>query len=114
MNKLSIFTLFVLSVFLFSCKSDDDQPFNQLTFIWDQTKCADPWGNGENKTNEETETVVISFLEDEGVQVQNLDFDDKSKLDVYCESCACGTGQRILVEVRLEDFEKMEDLGFYQ
>ncbi|WP_268034683.1 hypothetical protein [Algoriphagus sp. PAP.12] len=114
MKYVSIFALLFISAVLFSCKSEDDQPFNELVFIWDQTKCADPWGNGENKTNEETKTAVISYLEDEGVQVQNLDFDDKSNLDVYCEACSCGTGQRILVEVRSEDIEKMEDLGFYQ
>jgi len=114
MKYVSIYALLFFSAVLFSCKSEDDQPFNELVFIWDQTKCADPWGNGENKTNEETKTAVISYLEDEGVQVQNLDFDKKSSLSIDCEACGCGTGQRILVEVRSEDIEKMEDLGFYQ
>lgn len=113
--KIVIRVFYVLIIGAFSgCSNDDDASKTEALFYWNQTKCADPWNTGENDSNEETEIAVRTFLENENVGVENLNFDSKSPLDKFCESCGCGTGQRIVVEVSNSDISKMEELGFYQ
>lgn len=99
---------------LYSCSNNDDSPKDEIRFYWNQTQCADPWNTGQNSTNEETEIAVKVYLENQNVNVQNLGFDTNSPLATDCESCGCGTGQRIIVDVEDSDIPKMEELEFYQ
>ena len=97
-------------ILLLSCKKD---PTNNL-YYWDQTKCADPWNTGEDDPNHETEVAITDYLNDNGIDVISIDFDNKSPINNGCESCGCGTGQRIIVEVEKNDGNAIEDLGFYK
>ena len=87
---------------------------NETLLFWNQTKCADPWNTGENSSNTETENAVTQYLDIENVIVISLSFDNNSPLSTDCESCNCGTGQRIIVEVNNNDISEMENLGFYR
>lgn len=109
MKKIFLFGL-VLIFGIISCDKDED--INR--FFWNQTKCADPWNTGENDSNEQTKIAVINFLENEQVTILDVNFDNKSPLDNLCESCGCGTGQRIIVDVEVKDSEAMANLTFYQ
>lgn len=100
----------LIGLMLVSCDRED----NVSRFYWNQTKCADPWNTGENDTDQRTREAVFSFLENEGVSVIEVDYDNKSPLDSLCESCACGTGLRVIVDVTEDDEDIMEDLGFYR
>ena len=108
------FLLGLVLLLTFSCNNDDDSNGNETLFFWNQTKCADPWNTGENSTNADTENAVREYLEIENITVINLNFDNNSPLATDCESCGCGTGQRIIVEVNNSDASKMEELEFYQ
>lgn len=110
MNRFYLIMVLILSITINSCDNAED--VNR--FYWNQTKCADPWMTGENDTNDETEVALRSFLENENVIIQNLGFDNNSPLDISCESCGCGTGQRIIVEVINSDVSTMKELNFYQ
>lgn len=114
MNTIKHLFIGLLLITTFGCNSDDDSSNNNIPFYWNQTKCADPWDTGENDPNEETKNAVKVYLENENIIVKNLNFDNKSPLDTLCESCACGTGQRIIVEVIDSDSAKMEAIGFYK
>ena len=104
----------MILVSFYGCNNDDDSMKTEVLFYWNQTKCADPWNTGENESNEQTEIAVKDYLESQNVSIQYLDFDTYSPLDVYCESCGCGTGQRIIVEVSDSDIPRMEELKFYR
>ena len=112
-NKYCLLIVLIL-LSVYSCKNDDDSPKNETRFYWNQTKSGDPWNTGENDPNEETEIAVKAYLENENVSVQNLGFDTNSPLSTICESCGCGTGQRIIVDVLDSDISKMIELDFYQ
>lgn len=114
MKNLIILLIGLISLSIYSCSDDDDSPQDESRFYWNQTKCADPWNTGENSTNEETEIAVSTYLKNEGISVQSTQFDNKSPLATDCESCGCGTGQRIIVDVEDSNISKMKDLEFYQ
>ncbi|GGX01192.1 hypothetical protein [Salegentibacter mishustinae] len=114
MKYTKILLIGLISLSLYSCSDDDDSPQDESIFYWNQTKCADPWNTGENSTNEETEIAVKTYLENENISVQKLEFDTRSPLATDCESCGCGTGQRIIVDVEDSDISKMKELEFYQ
>lgn len=103
--------LLLLSVY--GCNTDDSI-VNQQRFYWNQTKCADPWSTGENNSNTETEIAVTKYLQNEDVNILTLSFDTNSPLASDCESCGCGTGQRIIVNVKDAYVAKMKELNFYQ
>lgn len=104
----SIFPFFFLALIFISCDKDEEGKL----FYWEQTKCADPWGTGQNDVNSETTIALKEFLDDNDIAALNIQFDNNSTLDVLCESCGCGTGQRILVMVPESDEEELENLGF--
>ncbi len=111
--KTSILIGLVLLI-VYSCNTDDDSTGNETRFFWNQTKCADPWNTGGNNSNGETEIAMTEYLQTENVNFLNLGFDTNSPLATDCESCDCGTGQRIIVDVKNSDISKMEELEFYQ
>ncbi len=115
---LSFFRItLIFGCFTISCKKGDDpdkKDQNEYLYFWDQTKCSDPWGTGENNSNEETSLAVTDFLESEGITVIEVRFDVNSTLDTYCESCGCGTGQRVIVSVAEEDQNRMNRYNFHQ
>jgi len=104
----------LLFLVTYSCSSDDDSNDSETIFFWNQTGCGDPWNTGGNNSNEETEVALIEYLGSENINVISLNFDNNSPLDVGCESCGCGTGQRIVVGVSALDIPQMENLGFYR
>jgi len=110
MKNLNLAYLILFVLFVSSCEKED----NFSRFHWNQTKCSDPWKSGENNLQEQTKEAVTIFLESEGITVLKVDFDNNSPLESTCESCACGTGQRIIVDVTEKDKNKMEGLKFYQ
>lgn len=57
---------------------------------------------------------MTEYLQNENVDILNLSFDTISPLATDCESCGCGTGQRIVVNVKDSDVSKMVELEFYQ
>lgn len=114
MKNKNYFLIALILLLTFGCGSDDISLRNEIRFYWNQTKCADPWNTGENDSNEQTEIAVKLYLENENVNVENVGFDTGSPLASDCESCGCGTGQRIVVDVLSVDISKMEELEFYR
>tara|TARA_R110000764_G_scaffold50402_4_gene111041 strand:- start:31 stop:375 length:345 start_codon:yes stop_codon:yes gene_type:complete len=104
----------ILIIVTFSCNNDDDISVNENFLFWNQTKCGDPWNTGENNSIGETEVAVTQYLESENIAIISLGFDNNSPLDTLCESCGCGTGQRIIIGTGISEVSKLENLGFYQ
>ncbi|WP_437372798.1 hypothetical protein [Maribacter litoralis] len=104
----------IFVIVTFSCNNNDDLSDNENFLFWNQTKCGDPWNTGENNSIDETEVAVTQYLESENIVFTSLGFDNNSPLDTLCESCDCGTGQRIIIGTNVSDISKLENLGFYQ
>ncbi|RKN75107.1 hypothetical protein D7Z94_25235 [Ulvibacterium marinum] len=98
----------ILPTALVCCNKDDEAE----KFYWEQTKCSDPWGTGERDANPITIQALEQYLEDNDIEALRIMFDNKSALDALCESCGCGTGQRIIVTVPKSDETELQDLGF--
>lgn len=94
-----------------ACEDRDDGPLIEMA--WDQTKCADPWGTGEGDSNGETEAALLGYLQAREIFVERVRFVEDSNLDVLCEACICGTGQRILVLANGSDVGALTEIGFY-
>ena len=105
-----LFASLVLSIGLFSC---DEEP---VTMIYDQTKCADPWGMGENVPNVNTaQAVTLYFFDTHGVILDNVDLVFETGFAQACEACICTTGNRIRVTLADEDdVAVLEDEGFVE
>lgn len=111
--KIRTFPIILMTIIsVWSCDQDIDKNEAQIDFYWDQTKCSDPWGTGENDSNLETEAALMGYLKNEGIGVIDIEFNNNSELDPGCESCGCGTGQRIIISVNEEDESKMVELKF--
>jgi len=109
MNRFAILTLSLgLFLLLVSCSKED----NTLSFYWEQTLCADPWGGNGSSPSLETEAAVRNFLEDQNIEVEDISVDDSSKLDVTCLACTCLNGVRIIVQVKSQYSEDMLALKF--
>ncbi len=108
--------IFLLGIFFSSCeeKVTYSRGGDAGLFYWNQTKCADPWHTGEGNTNEETIAALNTYLQQAGIIVLVIDFDNNSPLNTLCEACNCGTGQRLLVQVTAGYRDTMESLLFYQ
>lgn len=87
-----------------------DEYFHKL--YWEQTKCADPWKTNETHSNNATADSIKSYLGNMGITIYDVSFTNESKLDIYCEACICGTGQRIIITSRENDVAKLKALGF--
>ena len=107
---VAFFLLLSSALSLVCCDNEEEDG----GFYWEQTKCADPWGTGENDSNQATIRELEIFLKDNGIVVLGITFDNNSTLDVLCESCGCGTGQRIIVTVLESDAAEIQDLGFIE
>lgn len=109
------FTIKLLAIFTFTilllnaCKKDE----NQNQFYWLQTGCIDPWG-ASNESDSETKNDVIEYLENEDVNVNSIKIEFHRELSQGCFACSCRTGNKIIVEVKPEDFEKIRVLGFQE
>lgn len=108
MNRVFLVLSLIAILIFTSCGKDEDG----RQYYWEQTKCSDPWGTGENDSNLDTTNALKDFLKDNSINILSINFDNNSTLDVRCESCGCGTGQRMLISVPELDEEKIENLGF--
>jgi len=98
------------TLFMESCDNENIDSFS--TFYWNQTKCADPWGTGQNDSNLNTSSALKEFLEEKGINVLKISFEDISNGDLTCDSCGCTTGIRIFVNIAEKDKDKLKKLGF--
>ncbi len=102
-----IFPFILLFTFL-SCQDCDDD----ISMIYIETKCADPWQTGEGNSDDEVLTAVEDYLSD-----LDIDFDD---LEIYfdetyaedCEACVCTSGRVIRLEAEEDQVDELQVEGF--
>ena len=86
--KIRTFPIILMTIIsIWSCDQDIVKNEAQIDFYWDQTKCSDPWGTGENDSNLETEAALMEYLKNEGIEAIDIEFNNNSELDPGCESC---------------------------
>lgn len=103
--------IFCLLFVLFLSCSDSDDIGNGVTFYWEQTGCADPWGTGPNNSNIETGDALETYLKGEDIRVIDV-VGFENTLGEGCYACHCTTGILIYVEVPSYEEAKMAELGF--
>ncbi len=80
---------------------------------WDLTGCFNPWDNYFNLdtfSNEGYNAGIISYLSEEGIDVNYITSEfDSSKVEL-CYACHCKTGTVITVNIPIRDKRKLKNL----
>jgi len=79
---------------------------------YDESYCADPWGNNSVQTDEKKENIETHF-KDKGIKIFKVEILD-DRTPESCFSCRCKTGNRIKCKIKERDVTEMENEGFYQ
>ncbi|RMG60568.1 MAG: hypothetical protein D6722_20700 [Bacteroidetes bacterium] len=108
---MRLFTLFfsLLLISLVACEQIDVVP-EPFTHAYAETKCMDPW---QDITDEDLAARVQTYLEAQGVTVEDISVDLNTGDAASCEACHCPTGTVIMVKVPDAGSEALEALGFY-
>jgi hypothetical protein len=107
--KKFILLAFIGIAFL-SCSKDDDS--NEYLFVlYNQTYCADPWGNTDN--NNELADKVGDYFKAENIEIFNIKIDNKGTPQL-CNACMCLSGKRIIANVNKHDLNSIKEYGFQE
>ena len=90
-------------------------PSTMLGAVWmnyDETYCADPWGESSAEEQDKLTNIVIYF-NDLGVQIIEIEVIDENEPE-DCFSCGCKSGFVIKCKISEEDVSVLIDEGFYQ
>lgn len=101
--------LFFFTVVFTSCQQE-----NEVQMNWNQTYCAEPWGNVNNSDFDALEMDIDDYLTEQEIEVLDIKIDDDWSNPEECLACTCLSGVRIEVWVNEEDVDKMNEIGFYQ
>ena len=93
-----------------SCNKDNDKQGDIVTYYYDETQCANPWGTGQTMDEKITELKI--FLKDKDIEWKSIELKEETDLLVDCEACNCGTGYRFYLKIVYEFSKKVEDIGF--
>ena len=108
MNCMKLLLISSLTIFLFSCSKNEP-----LSMRWDLTGCFNPWDNYFNLdtfSNEGYNAGIISYLSEEGIDVNYITSEfDSSKVEL-CYACHCKTGTVITVNIPIRDKRKLKNL----
>jgi len=104
--KTSILIAFI-TIILLGCSNDDDSSL-EISVLYNQTYCADPWIN---EDDEGLEDKINSFFEGKSIEISNLTIDNNGNQEL-CNACTCLSGGRIVLIVSREDLDNIKEYGF--
>jgi len=109
MNLKLIFPgLFISVLALNACNKTE----NEVTYVYHETWCANPWKDNSNFTQEEKEQVILDYLGTKKIDVASIWF-VADTLDVFhCEACTCLSGVHVFIIVKNRDSKRVEALDF--
>ena len=96
-------------VLITSCQKDDED-----LLYWNQTYCAEPWGNVNNSNFDALKLDVDEYLDEKGIEAIEIEVDEDWSTPEACLACSCLSGVRIEVWVQGDDIDEMKEIGFYQ
>ncbi|MFY0600019.1 MAG: hypothetical protein JXR03_10135 [Cyclobacteriaceae bacterium] len=82
------------------------------TIYWNETQCADPWGNSGEPSDLVKVQEMINYLEGEGIEPYTIQVKELKTLVSFCEACICSSGRQFVLRVDKEDLEEAEKLKF--
>lgn len=114
MKNIKSFSLlsFFCCILLFSCGKNSSK-----IYYFNETGCSNPWDSYYNADTFSLELLnqsITTFLSDENIEVNSVNFDFDSSLIEYCYACHCTTGRVIVADVSGVSRRKMKNLNFYQ
>lgn len=112
-NSYLYFIVLTFIALLSSCNKTNDSNI----FYYQETGCLNPWDNyytADTFSYESLNQTINSFLVNEKIEVNSIDFDFDSTIMELCYACHCKTGRIIVVNVSSGNKRKMKKLNFYQ
>lgn len=106
MKKVIIGLGFLLLMFSIACEGEI--PEAEFTHKYEQTQCADPWGNDRDPSD--LETAVVNYLKDKLIEVTKIKADESAGDLQACLACTCTSGTTIFVQTSDSDGQKLMDL----
>ncbi|MFC3414648.1 hypothetical protein [Algoriphagus hitonicola] len=104
-----ILFLFLISGMFSACLNEENNKL--FEFYWDQTYCADPWGNS-TEGNTGLGLAVEEYLIDQGILGAKVSFSTEEERRQDCFACHCTSGNRIYVQVPFQFRNRILELGF--
>jgi hypothetical protein len=124
MRVLTIVTLLTFIVISSCQKADFDFPGldlaeGEITLNYVETQCADPWHSTNaldtNWTNVDKVNRLLSYFENEGVEVIAVQYEFNEDEIIACLECNCASGGVYYVKIKNDEaaIEKLMDIGFH-
>ncbi|WP_297337442.1 hypothetical protein [Algoriphagus sp.] len=104
-----VFFLFWISGMLSACLNEENETL--FEFYWDQTYCADPWGNS-GKGNSALRLALEEYLIEKGILGASISFSTEEERRQACFACHCTSGIRIYIQVPFQFRDQLVELGF--
>lgn len=112
--QLKFILLLLILIFVNCSKNDFDcnciSSFGKTCLVYEQTYCADPWGNS-SLEDEKIAENLNSYFQNLGVEINDICFDEEGTIE-NCYACSCKSGRRIKVKVKNKNWEILRNLGF--
>ena len=116
MKKIKFILLISLGLFiLYSCDKT-----KEIWVCYDETYCADPWriindsdSLTEIQIKEQKMENIENYFRAKNVELKNLAIRFES-VPQECNACNCLSGNVICCKIEKEDFDIMEEEGFYR
>jgi len=111
-----------LSVFVFfaamtscdksSCCDTCAQSSNKMIWVYyNETQCADNWGNAFENENEKKQNI-ITYFENLNVRIYDIRIVNYGFGEI-CAACFCLTGNRIYCKIKKNDLDVMKSENFH-
>jgi hypothetical protein len=84
---------------------------NTVWVHYDETYCADPWGNN-SVSKEDKKKNVVKYFKDKGIKIHAIEILNNGTEEM-CFACHCHSGIRIKCRVKKKDVEALHNANFY-
>ena len=100
---------------LASCNRGEDNECTDCVLLgYAQTRCADPWGYGDDGSAIAVEYALRDFFASNGVVINTVTITGTTEPVTTCAACNCPTGKTIYALVNSADSATLTSVGFFK
>jgi len=108
-NRLIYLLLIIFCIFTFTCCENDSEEMIYTQLFFNETQCANPWGNNSEKS------IIKDYLISEGVHpIEIYKKQVKPSGTTVCLACICADGWLVYIKVKSEEIDAALKLGFVE
>lgn len=110
-----IATVFAGLLAMTGCSREDNNECTDCVLLgYAQTRCADPWGYGDDGSAIAVEYALRDFFASNGVVINTVTITGTTEPVTTCAACSCPTGKTIYALVNSADSSALTSVGFFK